>query len=78
MKTYKINYLKPNTAHKTVHGCCPCLIHEVATYHCETEEEAIEKFNKYHGKKKHQFQFIWEETEIDRLRKQLTKMLMPR
>lgn len=78
MKTFKINYLAPNTTEKQRSGRYPVYIHKVVTYHCDTEEEAIQKFNKYHGSKKHQFQFIWEETDIDRLRVCLTHKLMPR
>ena len=76
MKTFKINYLAPNKNNKTVHGRCPVLIHKVATYHCETEEEALAKFEKYHGKKYHQFQFIWEETGIDSVRINLAGKLL--
>lgn len=79
MKTFKINYLAPNTKNKrTRYGSYPCFIRQVATYHCDTEEEAIAKFNKYHANKNHQFQFIWEETDIDRMRNFLTRKLMPR
>ena len=78
MKTFKVNYLAPNTAEKQRSGRHPVYIHKVATYHCNTEEEAVEKFNKYHGSKKHQLQFVWEETDIDRLRAKLTKALMPK
>ena len=77
MKTYKINYLAPNTLEKQRSGKYPVYIHKVATYHCDTEEEAIQKFHKYHDTKKHQFQFIWEETDIDRMRACLTHKLMP-
>ena len=78
MKIFKVNYLAPNTiGRKTRSGKIPVYIHKVATYHCNTEEEAVEKFNKYHNNKNHTFQFIWEETGIDRLRKQLTKVFTP-
>lgn len=78
MKTFKVNYLAPNAPEKQRSGRHPIYVHKVATYHCNTEEEAVEKFNKYHGHKRHQLQFVWEETDIDRLRAKLTKMLMPR
>ncbi len=79
MKTFKVNYLAPNTEGKhTRYGRCPVYIHKIATYTCETEEEAIERFNKYHSGKPHHFQFVWEETDIDRMRSFLTNRLMPR
>ena len=76
MKTFKINYLAPNTPEKQRSGRHPVYTHKVATYHCNTEEEAIEKFHKYHANKPHHFQFIWEETDIDRMRIFLTTTLM--
>ncbi len=78
MKTFKICYSAPNKGMKSVHGHFPCFIYKEATYHCETEEEAIAKFNRYHANKRHTISHIWEETEIDRLRKYLTRQLMPR
>ena len=75
MKTFKINYLAPNSPANQRAGK-PVMIHKVATYHAETEKQAIEKFERLHGGKYHLFQFIWEETEIDRLQNYLTKKLM--
>lgn len=74
MSTWKVNYLAPNPKK----GAHPIYVHKVATYEANSEAEAIEKFNKFHKGKRHQFQFAWEETGIDKLRKTLTKKLMPR
>lgn len=77
MRVFKVNYLKPNPRHNgDVRK--PLLIHDVATYKAESEEEAIAKFHKYHDGKHHQFQFIWEEKPIDKLRRELGRKLLPR
>lgn len=76
MKVYKVSYLKPNPNWKPNQ---PLLVYCTATYHAESEDEAVARFHKLHDNKRlHQFQYVWEENPFDKLRKELGKKLLPR